>query len=262
MEKDDEIKGNGNSLDFGARLYDPRVGRWLASDKLAAKRPDLTPYRFGLNNPISFINPDGNFEFDPAVLAKYPNVKPALMNLREELKKPENIDRLNDILKIGEYSSADQFFNLFDDNNKDIRITAHGELKLSSKGEITGPLAHTSNQGVAGETQKGKSTIAFAEAVLGALENADDDAKSQVSTFFNVIAEHELVHNGDNQDGIKGDAQMQLKVDDTGQIRIQDEAGEIYEGNAYGKVLGTSDFPKADKAIKNELQEKDPERQK
>ncbi len=26
MEKDDEIKGNGNSYDFGARIYDPRVG--------------------------------------------------------------------------------------------------------------------------------------------------------------------------------------------------------------------------------------------
>src|SRR5690606_28578426 len=25
MEKDDEIKGTGNSLDFGARIYDPRL---------------------------------------------------------------------------------------------------------------------------------------------------------------------------------------------------------------------------------------------
>jgi len=58
-EKDDEIKGNGNSLDFGARIYDPRVGRWLACDPLAMKYSDLSPYQFCANNPIMNVDPDG-----------------------------------------------------------------------------------------------------------------------------------------------------------------------------------------------------------
>ncbi len=34
-EKDDEVKGEGNSLDFGARMYDSRLGRFLSIDKYA-----------------------------------------------------------------------------------------------------------------------------------------------------------------------------------------------------------------------------------
>ena len=59
MEKDDEVKGIGNSLDFGARMYDPRIGRWLSLDPLAAKYPSLSPYNFVANTPLQAIDPDG-----------------------------------------------------------------------------------------------------------------------------------------------------------------------------------------------------------
>ncbi|MEA3495129.1 MAG: RHS repeat-associated core domain-containing protein [Bacteroidota bacterium] len=59
MEKDDEVKGNGNSLDFGARIYDPRLGRWLSLDTLQAKYPTISPYSFATNRPIIAIDIDG-----------------------------------------------------------------------------------------------------------------------------------------------------------------------------------------------------------
>ena len=63
MEKDDEVKGSGNHIDFGARGYDPRKGRWLSVDPFFDKYPGITPFRFGLNNPITYLDPDGNTEF-------------------------------------------------------------------------------------------------------------------------------------------------------------------------------------------------------
>ncbi|MBD78553.1 MAG: hypothetical protein CL840_06515 [Crocinitomicaceae bacterium] len=59
MESDDEFKGNESSLDFGARILDPRVGRWLSLDPLASKFPGFSPYNYTLNNPILFVDPDG-----------------------------------------------------------------------------------------------------------------------------------------------------------------------------------------------------------
>ena len=58
-EKDNELKGDGNSLDFGARIYDSRLGRWLALDPLMAKCPNLSPYHSFANSPIIVVDKDG-----------------------------------------------------------------------------------------------------------------------------------------------------------------------------------------------------------
>jgi len=60
MEKDDEVKGSGNSLDFGARIYDSRIGRWLSTDAFASSYPGYSTYNFALNTPITAVDPDGN----------------------------------------------------------------------------------------------------------------------------------------------------------------------------------------------------------
>ena len=63
MERDNEVKGKGNSYDFGARMYDPRVGRWLSIDPMFSKQPGWSTYKAMLDNPIIYSDPDGRTEY-------------------------------------------------------------------------------------------------------------------------------------------------------------------------------------------------------
>jgi len=58
-EKDDELKGSGNSYDFGARIYDSRLMRLLSLDPLAPSFPSESHYSFAGNNPVYFIDYEG-----------------------------------------------------------------------------------------------------------------------------------------------------------------------------------------------------------
>lgn len=42
--------------DFGARQYDPVIGRWMSMDLLANKYPDVSPFVYCLNNPINLVD--------------------------------------------------------------------------------------------------------------------------------------------------------------------------------------------------------------
>lgn len=59
QEMDDEVKGEGNSIDLGERIHDPRVGRFFAIDPLSSKYPYYSPYQFAGNTPIVAIDADG-----------------------------------------------------------------------------------------------------------------------------------------------------------------------------------------------------------
>jgi len=56
---DDEVSGTGNQYDYGFRIYNPRLGRFLSVDPLSKSYPMLTPYQFASNSTIACIDLDG-----------------------------------------------------------------------------------------------------------------------------------------------------------------------------------------------------------
>ncbi|MBS1663436.1 MAG: hypothetical protein JST68_20505 [Bacteroidetes bacterium] len=80
-ENDNEVKGVGDQIDYGMRVYDPRVGKFLSVDPLSRNFPQLTPYQYAGNTPIKFIDLDGAERFDP-------NVRPTGVTLLEKSTIP------------------------------------------------------------------------------------------------------------------------------------------------------------------------------
>lgn len=71
QEKDDEIKGEGNSYGFEDRMLDPRIGRWFSTDMKSKEYQ--SNYNFAMNNPTIFVDPDGkdDYYFDTQTNAVY-----------------------------------------------------------------------------------------------------------------------------------------------------------------------------------------------
>ena len=123
-ENDNEVKGDGNALDFGARVLDPRLGRWLSKDPLAEKYPNASPYNFALNNPIAAIDPDGRLVI--FVNGFRPTLLPAI---GREMKRNDKVTK-ND--KNSYWSGVDeQFKDAIGDHNS---VYADGDAPFLTRG--------------------------------------------------------------------------------------------------------------------------------
>jgi RHS repeat-associated protein len=57
--KDDEAYGDGNCYDYGFRIYNPRLGKFLSVDPLTHKFAFYSSYQYAGNKPIVAVDLDG-----------------------------------------------------------------------------------------------------------------------------------------------------------------------------------------------------------
>ena len=59
-EKDEDGEwGSNTHYDYGFRIYNPSIGKFLSVDPLTMSFPELTPYQYASNRPIDGIDLDG-----------------------------------------------------------------------------------------------------------------------------------------------------------------------------------------------------------
>jgi RHS repeat-associated protein len=91
-----ELQEEFTEYDYGARFYDPVIGRWNSIDPLAEDLADLTPYNYGLNNPVLMIDPDGREAEDASGDEQQkpkPKPKPKPIQLKEVTIKATRIQK-------------------------------------------------------------------------------------------------------------------------------------------------------------------------
>jgi RHS repeat-associated protein len=93
QEGDDQIKGDGNSVNYSFRMHDPRLGRFFAVDPLASKYPYNSVYAFSENVVISHIELEGLEKADAAT-------KDAAMTILNDLEGKVKSGEVKDLTKV------------------------------------------------------------------------------------------------------------------------------------------------------------------
>jgi RHS repeat-associated protein len=149
--KDNEVYGSSNAYDYGQRMYDPRLGRFMSVDPIEGKYPMLSPYQFASDNPIADVDIDG-LEGKPLKIGK------VLAQL--EVLTDRQIKEKLDARKASATTGLSNDFLVAMVQEEGIALTTYdkdGNIKYG--GDATIGIGHLIHLGAIGSTQYDQAAI-------------------------------------------------------------------------------------------------------
>ena len=231
QEKDDEIKGEGNSINFKYRVQDPRLGRFFSIDPLTRDYPFYTPYSFSGNRVIDSRELEG---LEPAQEIYGPDgfvpvlVIPASDNIPVPVQ-PGGLDHINNGGKREKIESSplDYLMNLL---NRGLIVNGNGDGSDSPGSESSVPPAGSIDFGELSDIFSLLGIATKGQKANSLNKSATPDKAAKIANKYKDVGKSESANGEDIIGPLRPDQGLPIKEPDSATFDLQ-----YFEGN-IGKL--------------------------